>query len=33
MPIEAGLVSKAIAARLVEGHNFDIRKHVLQYDG
>ena len=34
MPIEAGLVSKAIenAQTKVEGHNFDIRKHVLQYD-
>ncbi|OUC08705.1 preprotein translocase subunit SecA, partial [Litorilinea aerophila] len=34
MPIEAGLVSKAIenAQSKVEGHNFDIRKHVLQYD-
>ncbi len=33
-PIEAGLVSKAIenAQTKVEGHNFDIRKHVLQYD-
>ena len=34
MPIEAGLVSKAIenAQTKVEGHNFDMRKHVLQYD-
>ena len=34
MPIEAGLVSRAIenAQTKVEGHNFDIRKHVLQYD-
>jgi preprotein translocase subunit SecA len=32
MPIEAGLVNKAIenAQTKVEGHNFDIRKHVLQ---
>ena len=34
MPIEAGVVTKAIenAQTKVEGHNFDIRKHVLQYD-
>lgn len=34
MPIEAGVISKAIenAQTRVEGHNFDIRKHVLQYD-
>jgi preprotein translocase subunit SecA len=34
MPIEAGLVSKAIesAQVRVEGYNFDIRKHVLEYD-
>ncbi|MEZ4860723.1 MAG: preprotein translocase subunit SecA [Caldilineaceae bacterium] len=34
VPIEAGLVNKAIenAQTKVEGHNFDIRKHVLQYD-
>ncbi|RME56857.1 MAG: preprotein translocase subunit SecA, partial [Caldilineae bacterium] len=34
MPIEAGMVSKAIenAQTRVEGHNFDIRKHVLRYD-
>jgi preprotein translocase subunit SecA len=34
MPIEAGLVTRAIenAQVKVEGHNFDIRKHVLQYD-
>ncbi len=34
MPIEAGMVSKAIenAQTKVEGHNFDIRKHVLRYD-
>ncbi|RME43963.1 MAG: preprotein translocase subunit SecA, partial [Caldilineae bacterium] len=34
MPIEAGLVSKSIenAQSKVEGYNFDIRKHVLEYD-
>jgi preprotein translocase subunit SecA len=34
MPIEAGVVSKSIetAQSKVEGHNFDIRKHVLEYD-
>ena len=34
VPIEHGLVSKAIesAQMRVEGHNFDIRKHVLEYD-
>ena len=34
MPIEAGLVSKAIenSQTKVEGHNFDMRKHVLKYD-
>ncbi len=34
IPIEAGLISKAIenAQTKVEGYNFDIRKHVLQYD-
>jgi preprotein translocase subunit SecA len=33
-PIEAGMISKAIenSQTRVEGHNFDIRKHVLQYD-
>lgn len=33
-PIEAGIVSKAIesAQSKVEGRNFDIRKHVLEYD-
>ncbi|MHB1414207.1 MAG: preprotein translocase subunit SecA [Chloroflexota bacterium] len=33
-PIEHGLVSKAIenAQTKVEGYNFDIRKHVVQYD-
>ena len=34
MPIEAGMISKAIetAQKKVEGHNFDIRKHLLEYD-
>jgi len=34
VPIEAGLVNRAIenAQVKVEGYNFDIRKHVLQYD-
>ena len=33
-PIEAGMVSRAVenAQRRVEGHNFDIRKNVLEYD-
>jgi len=33
-PIEANLLSKAIenAQRRVEAHNFDIRKHLLEYD-
>ena len=33
-PIEAGIVSKSIenAQEKVEGFNFDIRKHVLEYD-
>ncbi len=33
-PIEHGLVSKVIenAQTKVEGHNFDLRKHVVQYD-
>jgi preprotein translocase subunit SecA len=33
-PIEHGLVSKAIenAQRRVEAHNFEIRKHLLEYD-
>ena len=33
-PIEHGLISKAIenAQRKVEGHNFEIRKHLLEYD-
>jgi len=34
MPIENGIVSRAIesAQKKVEGHNFDIRKHLLEYD-
>ena len=34
MPIEAGLVNRAVenAQTKVEGHNFDVRKHVLKYD-
>ncbi len=34
MPIEHGLISKTIenAQTRVEGHNFDIRKHLLEYD-
>ena len=34
MPIEHGMVSKAIesAQGKVEGHHFDIRKHLLDYD-
>ncbi len=34
IPIEHNLVSKSIesAQKRVEGHNFDIRKHVLEYD-
>ncbi len=34
VPIEHGMVSKAIASAQVrvEGYNFDIRKHVLEYD-
>ncbi|MFZ6015219.1 MAG: preprotein translocase subunit SecA [Patescibacteria group bacterium] len=33
-PIESKVLSKAIASaqRKVEGHHFDIRKHVLEYD-
>jgi len=33
-PLESGMVSRAIegAQEKVEGHNFDIRKHVVQYD-
>ncbi len=34
VPIESGLVSKRIEAaqKSVEGHNFSIRKHLLEYD-
>ncbi len=34
MPIENALVSRSIEAaqKKVEGHNFDLRKHVLEYD-
>jgi len=34
IPIEHGLISRAIenAQKRVEGHNFDIRKHLLRYD-
>ncbi len=34
MPIENKMVSRAIesAQKKVEGHNFDIRKHVVEYD-
>lgn len=34
MPIENRMVSKALetAQRKVEGHNFDIRKHLVEYD-
>jgi preprotein translocase subunit SecA len=34
IPIALGIVSRAIAnaQKQVEGHNFDIRKHVLEYD-
>jgi preprotein translocase subunit SecA len=34
MPIESGMVSKALesAQTKVEGHNFDIRKHLVEYD-
>lgn len=33
-PITAGIISKSIesAQKRVEGHNFDIRKHVVEYD-
>ena len=33
-PIEHNLISRAIenAQSKVEGHNFDIRKHLLEYD-
>ncbi len=34
VPIESRMVSRAVenAQRKVEGHNFDIRKHLLEYD-
>src|SRR5205085_544371 len=34
VPIEAGMVNRSIegAQRKVEGHNFDIRKNLLEYD-
>lgn len=34
MPLESNLVSKSIeqAQKKVEGHNFDIRKHLVEYD-
>ncbi len=34
MPIENGMISKSIegAQKKVEGHNFDIRKHLVEYD-
>jgi preprotein translocase subunit SecA len=34
MPLESGLVSRSIeqAQKKVEGHNFDIRKHLVEYD-
>jgi len=34
IPIESRLISRAIenAQKKVEGHNFDIRKHLLEYD-
>ncbi len=34
MPLEAGILTKSIegAQKKVEGRNFGIRKHVLQYD-
>ncbi len=34
MPIEHKLISKSIesAQKKVEGHNFDMRKHIVQYD-
>ena len=33
-PLESNMVSKAIeqAQTKVEGHNFDVRKHVVEYD-
>jgi len=34
VPIESGMVSRAVenAQKKVEGHNFDMRKHLLEYD-
>ncbi len=34
MPIESGIVSRSIeqAQKKVEGHNFDTRKHLVEYD-
>src|SRR3989344_1086691 len=34
MPIENGLISKSLesAQKKVEGHNFDTRKHLVEYD-
>ena len=34
MPIENGMISRSIEAaqKKVEGHNFDIRKHLVEYD-
>ena len=34
MPIEHGIISRSIesAQKKVEGHNFDIRKHLVEYD-
>ncbi len=34
MPIESGVIGRLIesAQKKVEGHNFDIRKHLLEYD-
>jgi preprotein translocase subunit SecA len=34
MPIEQGMITKMLesAQKKVEGHHFDTRKHVLQYD-
>jgi preprotein translocase subunit SecA len=35
VPIENGMISRSIegAQTKVEGHNFDIRKHLVEYDG
>jgi preprotein translocase subunit SecA len=34
MPLESGIVTRSIeqAQKKVEGHNFDIRKHLVEYD-